>query len=370
MFNGAVDLIIRPPRSDGYSQSDLLFGNVKIRGEDVARDDFVLKNDRGLSLHCSFWHFVRPDGGNQRAPCVVYCHGNSGCRMEAQSSNLAYMLLYNGCSVCTFDFAGSGHSDGEYISLGWWERDDLKTVLAYLRSIETVTKIGLWGRSMGAATCLMHGPRDPSIAALVLDSPFASLTDLCHELVAMKGSKWVPSWVVNSALTSVAERIKEKVDVDIADLEPQEYGARCTMPALFGTARGDDFVVPKHSRVMYEEYGGAIKEIVEFNGNHRSQRPLDFIEAGIGFLKEFLDDTPADVLTEQPLEEYLNEMAMELNARDRLTEPHICRETDVCTKIRTIIEHDREAAAKLNSKELELLTYCDNLKDLFKLPKA
>ena len=35
-----------------------------------------------------------------------------------------------------------------------------------------MTKIGLWGRSMGAATSLFYGQKDPSVAALVLDSPF------------------------------------------------------------------------------------------------------------------------------------------------------------------------------------------------------
>ena len=44
--------------------------------------------------------------------------------------------------------------------------------MAHLRSTGKVTKIGLWGRSMGAATSLFYGQKDPSVAALVLDSPF------------------------------------------------------------------------------------------------------------------------------------------------------------------------------------------------------
>lgn len=35
---------------------------------------------------------------------------------------------------------------------------------------------------MGAVTALMHADRDPSIAALVLDSPFTSLKTLAEEL--------------------------------------------------------------------------------------------------------------------------------------------------------------------------------------------
>lgn len=36
---------------------------------------------------------------------------------------------------------------------------------------------------MGAATALLHGHRDPSIAAMVLDSPFSRLSELANEIV-------------------------------------------------------------------------------------------------------------------------------------------------------------------------------------------
>jgi len=35
---------------------------------------------------------------------------------------------------------------------------------------------------MGAVTSLMHADRDPSIAGLVLDSPFSSLRSLAEDL--------------------------------------------------------------------------------------------------------------------------------------------------------------------------------------------
>jgi hypothetical protein len=35
-------------------------------------------------------------------------------------------------SLCAFDFGGCGRSDGCTVSLGWWERDDVATVLAKL----------------------------------------------------------------------------------------------------------------------------------------------------------------------------------------------------------------------------------------------
>ncbi len=41
---------------------------------------------------------------------------------------------------------------------------------------------GLWGRSMGAITAVMHADRDPSIAGMILDSPFSTLRSVAEEL--------------------------------------------------------------------------------------------------------------------------------------------------------------------------------------------
>jgi hypothetical protein len=67
-----------------------------------------------------------------------------------------YIALHYYCYMCTINN-----------SLGYWERDDLGAVVDYLRASGDVGAIALWGRSMGAATALLHGDRDPSIAAMV-----------------------------------------------------------------------------------------------------------------------------------------------------------------------------------------------------------
>ena len=56
----------------------------------------------------------------------------------------------------SFDFAGTGNSVGKYISLGWYESLDLIVILGQLKKMQKITKIALWGRSMGAVTALMY----------------------------------------------------------------------------------------------------------------------------------------------------------------------------------------------------------------------
>ena len=61
---------------------------------------------------------------------------------------------------------------------------------------------------MGAASAMLYTAQDPSIAGIVLDSPFASLPDIAEEL-ALEYQK-IPGWVTSVGLKIVASSIKKK----------------------------------------------------------------------------------------------------------------------------------------------------------------
>ena len=65
-----------------------------------------------------------------KQPCVIYCHGNSGSRVDAL--DIVEFLLPKSLSVFVFDFAGSGVSEGEHVTLGYWESADIKTVVDHV----------------------------------------------------------------------------------------------------------------------------------------------------------------------------------------------------------------------------------------------
>lgn len=153
-----------------------------INGRSYERQDITLNNKSGNALKCS--HYQRAaeerDPG-VKLPCVIYLHGNSSSRMEALPA--ANILLPMDISVFSFDFSGCGKSGGEWVTLGYKERDDLQTVIDYLRAQRQTSMIGLWGRSMGAVTSIFFAAKDPgAIACMVLDSPFSHLNRLTLEL--------------------------------------------------------------------------------------------------------------------------------------------------------------------------------------------
>ena len=91
-------------------------------------------------------------------------------------------------------------------------------MVEYLRKSGKVSTIGLWGRSMGAATAIMHADRDPSIAGIVLDSPFSSLKTLAEELCSMYAK--LPKLIVSGALSLIKKTIQQKAGFDIGNLAP------------------------------------------------------------------------------------------------------------------------------------------------------
>ncbi|KAJ9182026.1 hypothetical protein P3X46_006062 [Hevea brasiliensis] len=269
-----VNFIIRPPRAEYNPKHDLLDQEFMLKRKWYQRKDLEIKNSQGDTLQCSHYLPIVSPGGKP-LPCVIYCHGNSGCRADA--SEAAIILLPSNITVFTLDFSGSGISGGEHVTLGWNEKDDLRAVVDYLRQDGNVSLIGLWGRSMGAVTSLMYGAEDPSIAGIVLDSPFSDLVDLMMELVDTYKFRF-PKFTVKFAIQYMRKAVQKRAKFDIMDLNTIKVAKACFVPALFGHAIDDDFIQPHHSDRIFEAYVGD-KNIIKFEGDHNSPRPQFYFDS-------------------------------------------------------------------------------------------
>jgi alpha-beta hydrolase superfamily lysophospholipase len=96
--------------------------------------------------------------------------------------------------------------------------DDLQAAVNYLRTQKLISRIGLWGRSMGAVTSLRYGAQDHSIAGMVLDSPFSNLNDLMMELVDVYKIR-LPKFTVKVAVQYMRKLIQKRAQFDIMDLD-------------------------------------------------------------------------------------------------------------------------------------------------------
>jgi fermentation-respiration switch protein FrsA (DUF1100 family) len=165
----------------------------------------------------------------------------------------------------------------------------MQTVIEHLRDNGSTSTIALWGRSMGAATALLHGERDPSIAGMVLDSAFADLAMLAEEMVerGRQHGLFAPGFVVKIAIRMIRSSVLKAAGFDIRTLSPIEHADKCFIPALFVAAEGDEFVPPHHSQKIYHKYAGD-KNVIIVDGDHNSPRPRFMFDSVAIFLAHVL----------------------------------------------------------------------------------
>lgn len=138
---------------------------------------------------------------------IIYCHGNGGNKIDI--IEIFEYLLWE-FNLCSFDFSGAGYSEGDYVTLGYFEKYDIKAVVDFLRKEFGIKSIILYGRSMGAVSCLRYSEMDSNIKASVLDSPFSNFSRLCEEILSNKF--YLPSIMAGFLIESARKRILELVE--------------------------------------------------------------------------------------------------------------------------------------------------------------
>jgi len=286
LWDQICNLVIRPQRNI-YDPNLSLGPRLFTLGNKIyERKDVVIKNQRDMKLQCSHYQPIESQRPSKQMPCVVYCHGNCGCRVDALDA--VQLLLPKGITVFCFDFSGSGLSDGEYVSLGFYEVQDVLSVVTHLQQTKSCSKISLWGRSMGAATTLMFYGRsgDDSITSIVADSAFLSLEDIIKDLI-LNFKSWIPLTAVKIAQDAMKKSIITRAFFDITENCPVKYVKNLKIPVLFAHAEGDNFIKKKHSEELYKNYGGD-KTVIFFDGDHNSSRPEFFFDQVVTFFERTL----------------------------------------------------------------------------------
>ncbi|KAK6123912.1 hypothetical protein DH2020_042355 [Rehmannia glutinosa] len=156
-----------------------------------------------------------------------------------------------------------------------YKREDLEaSCLSYLRSNEKVSRIGL--REINGAI-LLYGAEDPSIAGMVLDSAFSNLFNLMLELADVYKIR-LPKFTVKMAVQYMRRIIQKKAKFDIMRLDCVQVAPKTFIPALFGHAKDDKFIQPRHSDAIFKSYAGD-KNIIKFEGDHNSSRPQFYYDS-------------------------------------------------------------------------------------------
>ena len=272
---------------------DTAAGSIRAR-----RQDHTLKCFGGKTIVFSVWTIQDPPDVPATAtprPAVLYLHSAVGARPEALQA--LHTCLRAGANFCALDFQGSGLSEGEIVTWGWYENNDIVDVVKFLLKKMSVKKLALWGRQLGAATAMSYAARDPRITCLILDTTYSSLDDQMDLVVsqAQKEGISVPSIVLKAATKmlkrSVRKRIAKKFDPN--KLAPKRFAPKCKCPALFGGDSKDGVVPPSMVQTVFNKYSKKRRRFFSFTcegSGHFGIRPSSFQRECCNFLRENLYD--------------------------------------------------------------------------------
>ena len=275
--------IIRPPR-DVYPISYLGYSNFRYKDKHYMRRDFDLISSQGYKMKCSLIEpepMYRP---SKEMPIVVYLHGNSSSRLEGLRT--LSTLLPKNINLFIVDMPGCGLSEGEYISLGYYESKDVGMIIDFLENLPGIGKIGIWGRSMGAATALIYAHKDRRVKAICMDSPFANFCRLAKELTLKNIN--LPEFLINGALRIIRSTILSKNGMDIYKLNPIDEAEKAFQPAIFIHAINDQLINLQHCIDIFNIYGGEKSLKCSEIGGHNSKRPKRITKDVGNFFAEYL----------------------------------------------------------------------------------
>ncbi len=110
-----------------------------------------------------------------RDEAVVLVHGY-GCRREQMLPH-AEMLHEEGFTVLLFDTRNRGESGGDFVAMGYYEKDDALAAVEYLGSRPDLgdPRIGMLGLSLGGVAAILAAAESAEVLAVAAEAPFRSV---------------------------------------------------------------------------------------------------------------------------------------------------------------------------------------------------
>lgn len=150
------------------------------------------------------------------------------------------------------DLRAHGSSGGRYTSLGYREKWDMICMLNALQEQGyDVSRTGVMGASMGAATALQWAGVDPRIQAVIAVAAFAELRSELDHLYRAHKVDWLKAMVVEASAQHEAQ-------FQIKDVSPIESIRQITTPILLAHGVNDDIVPVNESRRLFKAARGPV----------------------------------------------------------------------------------------------------------------
>ncbi len=246
-------------------------------------DNVVYSGENGVPINS--WFIP----GNNRAAIIVL-HGY-GANKASILEIAEFLWRKGGFSLLVPDMRASGDSGGDFITAGYYERDDVQQAVRYLQSRKDVDpeKIGAIGVSMGASIAVLAAASDENIRAVVADSPFRSVSDLLyHSFETIFGLPRFPFEPI--AVIMVENQVGLPINAVSAIEEISKISPR---PLFLIHGSADPLIPPEESLELFTAAGSPKELWIVEGAGHADAFHVDrmgYEDKVTGFFERYLKD--------------------------------------------------------------------------------
>ena len=217
--------------------------------------------------HLAATHYI-PDNPGRRWAILVHGYG----RDQRYTGDYAEVYLEHGYQVLTPDLCASGKSEGQYITMGVKEGEEIAIWANRIKAQYPDAQIVLHGVSMGAATVLMAAARDDitGIAAVIEDCGYTSAYEMFSNQLGVIFD--LPEYPIMPCVDVVSGL---KTGVKVSDAAPIRVIDRIKAPVLFIHGADDKLIPPSMMDRLYDSCRSKKKKIIIEGAGHGDSMTTD-----------------------------------------------------------------------------------------------
>ena len=217
--------------------------------------------------HLAATHYI-PDNPGRRWAILVHGYG----RDQRYTGDYAEVYLEHGYQVLTPDLCASGKSEGQYITMGVKEGEEIAVWANRIKAQYPGAQIVLHGVSMGAATVLMAAARDDitGIAAVIEDCGYTSAYEMFSNQLGVIFD--LPEYPIMPCVDVVSGL---KTGVKVSDAAPIRVIDRIKAPVLFIHGSADKLIPPSMMDRLYDSCRSKKKKFIIEGAGHGDSMTTD-----------------------------------------------------------------------------------------------
>lgn len=220
--------------------------------EQVVFSDFKLPQPEVVTLtngstRLAGWFFANPRAATAKC-AVVMLHGFS--INKAVVVPFTPMFWDRGCDLYLYDLRSHGESSKGFSTYGVHDKRDELLAVDWLakRTRLPDSRIGLWGVSYGAATSIQAAAARPTLAFVVADASYSSLSDIASYQAGKMFGSWAKIFVPGALVVS-----GWRAGFDPSQASPENAVRALSTPLLLIHSASDEFTPYQQSEKIYAQ---------------------------------------------------------------------------------------------------------------------